>query len=139
MSESRLWLLAFCLPALLTGAAPAHAQGPDESLLDPTMPQGWQVPLATVDDGDAPQANLMLQGTYSVAGRRSAVISGRRVAVGDRVQGAEVVRVDKDRVVLRRDGEALELTLPLPNVKTAIGGDKTASSHTAGELGRYLK
>ena len=46
------------------------------------------------------------------------MISGRRVAVGDRVSGAEVIEIQNNRVLLRVDGETVELASLLPDVKS---------------------
>jgi Tfp pilus assembly protein PilP len=97
-------------------------QGHGESrnrLLDPTRPQGWQVSeRAGVQPLDESVEQLKLQGTFSIAGERSAMISGKRVAVGDEVSGALVVEINRDKVVLRVAGETVELASLLPDVKS---------------------
>jgi flagellar biogenesis protein FliO len=75
---------------------------------------------------------LKLQGTFRAAGRRSAVINGQRVAVGDRVSGAQVVEIGKDRVVVEVDGETVELARNIPMIKAPVDIRKTADSRGAG-------
>ena len=89
------------------------------TLLDPTRPTGWQAAAQaeSVAKEQPPQA-LKLQGTFSIAGARSAVISGQRVVVGDLVAGAEVLDIDKNKVTLQLDGETVELASTVPEVKS---------------------
>ena len=90
----------------------------DLALRDPTMPSGWQAPVAAEDAGQAPP--LRLQGTFSIAGARSALIDGQRVSVGDQVAGAEVVQIDRNKVILRIDGQTVELASLGASVKTPV-------------------
>ena len=88
-------------------------------LSDPTRPNGWREKgrveeAVTESSGKA----LVLQGTFSVAGRRSAMIGGRRVSVGDQVDGAEVVEIDNNKVILQMAGETTEFYSSLPAVKS---------------------
>jgi hypothetical protein len=90
-------------------------------LLDPTRPQGWQVSeQAQVQAQDQSVEKLKLQGTFSLAGERSAMISGKRVVVGDEVSGALVMEINRDTVVLRVAGEIVELASLLPDVKSPV-------------------
>ena len=125
---------------ILAGAGPTAQADPAAALFDPTRPQGWQAPEVTQDgQGEPAAAVLKLQGTFNMAGRRSAVINGRRVGVGDRVSGAEVIEISKDRVVLQVDGERMELAKTLPTIKVPVDVRKTADNHPAGHLPRLLK
>ena len=93
------------------------ASGAD--LIDPTRPKGWQAATQAPDESEnRPVAALQLQGTFSLAGERSAVISGRRVVVGDEVSGAQVLEINRNNVVLRLDGETIELASMVPDVKS---------------------
>ena len=74
-----------------------------------------------------------------LAGRRSAVINGQRLAIGDRVSGAEVIEIDRDRVVLEIDGESMELVKSLPSIKAPVDIRKTADVHPSGRFQRLLK
>lgn len=107
--------LMLVISMLSVGQAAAEPVSP---LLDPTRPQGWRpvAPKATASGGPSIDG-LRLQGTFSVAGRRSAMISGQRVVVGDEVSGARVIEIDSHKVVLSIDGQTVELASLLPPVK----------------------
>jgi hypothetical protein len=106
------------------GVLGAMSQSHGESLgqlLDPTRPQGWQLSeQARAEPGDPLVEKLKLQGTFSLAGERSAMISGKRVVVGDEVSGALVMQISRDKVVLRVAGETVELASLLPDVKSPV-------------------
>ena len=127
MSESRNPRNIFAAVACglaLTGQVFADNEG---RLLDPTRPTGWQSPAVSATDHPEPNVNaLRLQGIFSLAGERSAMISGRRVTVGDEVGGARVVEIDKNKVTLHIDGELRELAYLVPAVKspTTNQGDR---------------
>ena len=102
----------------MVATLPTALAAPQVEYLDPTRPAGWRAPVVAQEAAEQqPDDALKLQGTFSVAGIRSAIISGRRVAVGDVVSGAEVVEIEKNRVVLKRDGETVELASATPSVK----------------------
>ncbi len=91
----------------------------EPGLSDPTRPHGWRA--AEQSDrslGRVAASPLVLQGTFNNAGQRSAVVNGRRVSVGDRVEGAEVVEIENNKVVLRIAGETTEFAAPIPVVKS---------------------
>ena len=85
---------AAILVALMACASSASAQ----SLVDPMRP-------ATISpEGDAPvarSAGPVLEQIVLGDGRNFAVISGRRVSVGDTVGDARVVAIGADQVTLR--------------------------------------
>lgn len=122
MSESRFWTRLLFLAAWLFLADVSATEG-EGTLADPTRPGGWRAgPGAAEAAGPGPLASLRLQGTFSVGGERSALLGGRRVAVGDRVGAAEVVGIDRDRVILQLDGETVELASSVPDVKSPSEG-----------------
>lgn len=141
MSEPSTTLASLYMLMLLAGGAGSTAPAePSGALVDPTQPQGWQAPAATADGETEPAAAVFkLQGTFNVAGRRSAVINGQRLAIGDLVSGAEVIEIGRDRVVLEVDGESMELVKSLPTIKAPVDIRKTADVHPAGRLQRLLK
>lgn len=117
MSEARYTacLLSIGLMALL-GQVMADSAAP---LSDPTRPNGWREKGRVEGTVAEATANTrVLQGTFSVAGRRSAMIGGRRVSVGDQVDGAEVVEIDNNKVILQMAGETTEFYSSLPAVKS---------------------
>lgn len=90
-------------------------------LLDPTRPAGWQ---AAATDSQQPlptrPAALQLQGTFSADGEHSAMISGQRLGVGDRVAGAQILDIRTGLVVMEADGEQFELVYGIPAVKMPV-------------------
>lgn len=112
----------FLLASASTSAELSHSR-----LMDPTRPMGWQSSLAPVAESQAASAQaLRLQGTFSAAGERSAVISGRRVSVGERVAGAQVIKIESNKVILLLDGETVELAATVVGVKSPVNtqGDR---------------
>lgn len=49
--------------------------------------------------------------------RRIAVINGQSVKVGDRVDGAKVMRIDPDAVTLDRNGSRITVSLAVSDIK----------------------
>jgi len=121
VSESSLTGRIFAVAmAGLFLAGPVCADS-DRPLSDPTRPSGWQKTAAGPASARAPLVNaLKLQGTFSRAGKRSALISGQRVSVGDEVSGAEVLEIDSNKVILRIDGKTVELASLVPEVKSPV-------------------
>jgi hypothetical protein len=108
-----LCLLLLLVPGLATAA----------TLRDPTRPpDSLSVAGDVVEPGPS---RWRLQGMFYRDGSRSALVNGRRVGVGDRVDGARVVSVDDRAVVLQRDGDRFELTPADPRVKRPA----TVSAH----------
>lgn len=110
--------LTLCLLALMA-LMPARAQDlpdPTRPPLEARQPQAGEVveqpkvPLL-------PQLQSVLIGSH---GREVAVIDGQTVRKGEKFNGAVLVKVSKDNVVLRKGGKDQVLTLfPVPdNVKT---------------------
>ncbi|MBT8428513.1 MAG: hypothetical protein KJN79_01235 [Gammaproteobacteria bacterium] len=113
----RILLIALGVFAMV---AQSHSESRGH-LLDPTRPQGSQVSEQAQTKPHAESVeNLKLQGTFSLAGERSAMISGKRVVVGDEVSGALVMEINRDTVVLRVAGEIVELASLLPDVKSPV-------------------
>lgn len=137
MSEASSTLASLYMLLMLAGvsagAGPTATAEAADVLVDPTRPRGWQAPAARPEgQGESAAVPLKLQGTFRAAGRRSAVINGQRVAVGDRVSGAEVVEIGKDRVVLEVDGDTVELARKVPAIKVPVDIRKTADSRGVG-------
>ena len=92
---------------LLVAAAPVLAQG---RLGDPTRPTSLSEP-----DDSAPAAQgprWRLQSTLIADDRKVAVINGRTVSQGERIEGATLIEVRSDGVTLQHDGQRLVLHLP---------------------------
>jgi MSHA biogenesis protein MshK len=107
--------LSLCLVWAVVALSSARAQ----ELPDPTRPPPEAGQAAGSADADLPKASLLPQlqsvliGTH---GREVAVIDGQTVRKGEKFNGAVLVKVSKDRVVLRRGGKDQVLTLfPAPD------------------------
>lgn len=106
--------------ALMCALAPAWSQ----TLLDPTRPP----PEARLGTGttaaapapSGPQLQSVLLGNQ---GRQVAVIDGQSLRVGDRIDGATLVKVGKDHVVLQR-GRAQRILKLFPEARN--GAPKAA-------------
>lgn len=75
--------------------------GPTLALQDPTAP-----PMAR-PSRDGLGMDFPLTAIMRVGGRRVAIIGGVAIGVGDRYQGARMVRITDSEVVLRRNGETM--------------------------------
>ncbi len=107
MAHRMTHVLTACAAASLT-AAPAHAI---EAMRDPMRPPATaSTPAMTGAGAEAPPAPV-LQSVIIGADRRHALISGRRVAIGDDVAGARVTRIEDGRVTLRGPQGTRELRL----------------------------
>ena len=110
------WLAPLC--ALALALAPAAAQ----SLPDPTRPPPeaaltpGETPAAPVSEG--PQLQSVLVGEH---GREVAVIDGKTVRVGEKIDGALLVRVGKDEAVLQRGATRVVLHLFSADAADEIG------------------
>jgi len=123
VSESRNMIQIAAVSLLLAGvpAATPFASETDGPLVDPTRPSGWQAHAhADITSQEKPVDALRLQGIYQAAGHRSAMISGRRVTVGDEIGGAEVIAIGSNKVSLLVEGEAIELAATIPAVKSPV-------------------
>lgn len=109
----RFALYAFCWTPLISGAG---------TLQDPTRPPPeWYSPDAGASIA-APRGP-QLQSVQISEGRRSAMISGRRVRLGDRFGDARVVEMNENEVVLK-SGKGLQRLRLFPGV------DKRVIIHT---------
>lgn len=74
---------------------------------------------------DAHDRELMLQSTLIAGDRRSAVINGQVVVPGARVEGARVLHIEADQVVLERGGKRLRLRAHNPVDKRGYGSGRS--------------
>lgn len=100
------------MTSMLLGALCLQAQA--QELPDPTrpppearQPAAGELPPAPAAPA-LPQLQSVLMGTH---GREVAVIDGQTVRKGEKFKGAVLVKVSKDRVVLRSGGKDQVLTL----------------------------
>lgn len=118
----------FALPPgvrLLTDAgAPGEAKPPSEAA-------GQELAKAALPEPPARQLNGILVGPRD----RVAIIDGTLVRPGDSLEGERVIDIQRDRVVLARDGRERTLRLPPPfpesspeteqlQIRSSAGGDQ---------------
>ena len=114
-------------------AASAHAAWA-ETLPDPTRPPAF---LFAPTDGDGPAAEstgggLILQSVLIAPNRRSAIIGGKALSIGDRLGDFTLVRVSEGEVQLRGPEGSRTLKLfPGVTKRVAHGGDAAAASPDA--------
>ena len=105
-----------------------------ETLPDPTRPPAF---LFAPTDGDGPPAEsagggLILQSVLIAPNRRSAIIGGKALSVGDRVGDFTLVRVSEGEVQLRGPEGSRTLKLfPGVNKRVAHGGEAAAEGPDA--------
>ena len=92
------------LAAMLLCSLSCMANG-QEQLRDPTRPYAVKERLAVV----APR--FKVNAIIVSADRRVAIVNGKRVVAGGFVNGAEVISIEADRVVLEKDGKRMASTL----------------------------
>jgi len=102
---------AFCLLPFSSATAA-------EALRDPTRPPAV---LYAPADGAGIETGPVLQSVLISQGRRTAVISGRSVKVGDRFDDGRVIRINETEVVLKT-GSGLQTLKLFPDVekRTAV-------------------
>lgn len=109
-------VLTGCLAACLAGLGagmPAWSQ----TLTDPTVPPPearlGADPTASAVGASGPRLQSVLLGNQ---GRRVAVIDGQSLQVGDKIHGATLVTVERDRVVLQH-GRARQVLKLFPDAR----------------------
>lgn len=82
-----------------------------DELFDPTRPSNLVLPVESSDLQAVAQeqAPPRLQAVFSRAGHYSAMLDGRRLVVGEELDGYRVVAIERGGVTLDRDGEPLQL------------------------------
>lgn len=114
-------------------AASAHTAWA-ETLPDPTRPPAF---LFAPADGEGPATEsagggMILQSVLIAPNRRSAIIGGKALSVGDRLGDFTLVRVSEGEVQLRGPEGSRTLKLfPSVTKRVAHGGDTAADSSDA--------
>ena len=75
-----------------------------DQLQDPTRPLLYRAPVANVE-------SVQLNSILIASGRRLAVINGKPLAENDSMDGLQVVRIEKDRVTVSKNGKIQILIL----------------------------
>jgi MSHA biogenesis protein MshK len=101
------------LGAVLAAAlvAVAGVAGAQQGLGDPTRPTSLAEPEPVAKAAAQAGPRWRLQSTLVAESRRLAVINGRTVAQGERVDGATVREVRQEGVTLDVDGRQVELRI----------------------------
>ena len=98
--------LAALLAVMLS--APACAEG----LTDPTRPpSGFDVTASSAKSGEAAPSPLVLESVLIYPDSRIAIISGERLALGQKIRGLRLVKIADTEVVLLDGGERRTLKL----------------------------
>ena len=87
--------------ALMLHGGRTSVAAPDAILVDPTQPMG----------ASAPRRGLVLESTMISPERRLAMINGRVLGVGGRINGAVVTNIKPYAVTLRKGGRKIHLRL----------------------------
>lgn len=115
---------ALVVLALLTGAVHARAEG----LQDPTRPPLVQS-MAPGDTSATVPSGPQLQSIRISAHSASAIVSGQRVVVGQRVGTARVIAISENQIVLRSSSGVQTLKL-FPGIGKSAVAHTPVSSHT---------
>jgi hypothetical protein len=103
--------------ALLALQSAAFAQ----VLSDPTRPPVGFDETAGAKPADSPRASLVLESVFIHPDSRAAIISGERVALGQKIRGLRLVRIAETEVVLLDGAERRTLKL-YPGVQKKPAG-----------------
>lgn len=85
-------------------------------LVDPTRPAGYQPPVTDKIDTSVPIRTAavkkwILNTTLVSPYQRLAMINGKRVEIGEEINGAELVSIDHQKVQLRYQGKLMTVKL----------------------------
>ena len=117
--------LAACAAALSVLLLWPSAAGADAALRDPTRPP-LRPDAPAADRKVDSRAPLDLSAVFVAKGKRAAIVNAERVGVGDVIQGARIVAIERGRVVLVREGARIELEL-VDDVKRPASRDASAT------------
>ncbi len=124
MSDNPLtlrWLfLGLAWVAVVAAPVSGFARG---ELRDPTRPPDASL-IGDLDTTTPVSSPYRLSAILVAEGRRIAVINGRPVQAGDRVSHAKVLRILRDKVVLRASTGDLTIRLLPTSIKTGVGAEK---------------
>ncbi len=102
------WRILTILLAFVGSVSAADYRLPDgEQLTDPTRPSGWRAAPA----GKSVAQVFTLNYVINTDSRRQAMINGQKVEEGGRVNGARVLRINEDSVVVSVNGQQQTLRI----------------------------
>jgi MSHA biogenesis protein MshK len=106
--EPRRAAVVAALAAVLVQLAPCMAGAEEPVVRDPLEPYRAEARGEAAAQGTP---RYVLTGVVVSGTRRIAIVNGRLLQVGDRVDGAEVVHIEPDAVHLRREGREILVAL----------------------------
>ncbi len=93
-----------------------------EQLTDPTMPPDFLQPLVVAeDDVDSAVADFQLSGILLSPDGSSAIVNGKRVKVGEEINGGQIVSIEAGMVSIQTAVELVELRLVPMQIKKPAG------------------
>src|SRR5689334_14917903 len=100
-----------------------------QNLGDPTRPPaGFNLAVSGAKPADGPPSVLVLESVLIHPDQRSAIISGERVTLGQKIRGLRVVRIEGAQVLLLGGGEQRTLKLyPGVQKKPSAARDRAAA------------
>lgn len=104
------------LSALL--AMPVAMAADDGQVFDPMQPT-WLRGGNETSSSKPTRTKFMVDTIVVSPERRVAVINGKSVSTGDRVNGAKVLRIEPDAVTLDINGSSLTISLAVTDIKKA--------------------
>lgn len=120
MSDRKKGWIVWSITLALFGPVFCPPVSGQELLADPTRPTAAFRPGAGTAGAAAGKAKWTLTSTLIAPDRQVAVINGKAVQVGQKIDGAELVAVESGSVLLRRAGRKIELKLMTGSVKEAV-------------------
>ena len=96
--------------------------GQAEALPDPTRP--YQYGTVQVEQGQDAKVQWRLSGVRINADKRSAILNGKLVKEGDKLDGAVVLEIKPAEVTLQQDDKRLVVRLLLSNIKQPVSTGK---------------
>ena len=102
MRNSHLYALATLLSLVILASGTAYA---DEALRDPTRP------YAPIKGPRASSPGFVVNAIIISPERRVAIVNGRRLAVGGSLDGATVMAIEKDHLILETGGKRIRAEL----------------------------
>ena len=88
-------------------------------LADPTRPPAWVKEIPTQEKEVADPETYQLQQILISDSRRLAIINGEVVATGEKLAGAQVIKIDTDMVVIKIGSQRKKLRLS-PETKEVV-------------------
>jgi hypothetical protein len=99
-------------PAVVTPPVPASQQPPPTRELPPPPPPITQPPASVPSATSMSGVKLSMHMWDASADKRFVILNGQRMAEGDRNGEVQVIAIERDGVVVERDGQRARVPLP---------------------------